>query len=265
MSRKKKKKPQITLIPDNTSFYVRNNSTHKHKNGPSPIEIVKEILCGSPKDNPKPLTLRVCVRRFFIVLDNLIAAVLLFYFFTWMKFYSNGAETSFDVIIDDMTTLCVNNVVGFFILLGVTWRELYYSDSLPCMINLTYKLPYQMFVMLVFGLSAGYFAYWLRMFVAYCFDIDAMFKPIGDEECHQNPMDFLPYWAQEIRIVVFCGVTTIRKFFLDDIDMYNGDKIGWFEKKAPKAQPADAPKTTESVSGEEPKEEGCPCGDQRNL
>ena len=78
-------------------------------------------------------------------------------------------------------------------------------------------------------------------------------------------MDFLPYWAQEIRIVVFCGVTTIRKFFLDDIDMYNGDKIGWFEKKAPKAQTADAPKTTESVSGEEPKEEGCPCGDQRNL
>ena len=275
MSRKKKKDKShsVSIFSDTPSYFPKKSSSYSvfsgtgssHKDEPSPMEIIKEILCGRPKENPKPLTFWGGVRRSFIVLDNLIAAVLLFYFLTWIKFYSNGEDTSFDVIIGDMTMLCWNNVVAFIIFLGITWRRLYYSDSFPCLKNLTYKWPYNFFYTSIIAASAIYFIYWLRMFVASGFDIDAMFIPYGDEERYQNPVDFLPYWAQEIRIVVFCGVTTIRKCFLEDVDKHYGKKLGWFERKSSQAQKSDTQENHEPANGGEPKEEEYACGDQTNL
>ena len=62
--------------------------------------------------------------------------------------------------------------------------------------------------------------------------------------------DYLPFWAQEIRIVILGVVFMIRQFCLNDIDMKYGRKI--FEKKASKTQPAaDAQENNEQLNGEE--------------
>ncbi|MBR5374957.1 MAG: hypothetical protein IK131_09835, partial [Paludibacteraceae bacterium] len=183
------------------------------------VEFVKFLFYG-PEKSTKPLTFGVCLRRFFIVLDNLIAAALVFYVLTWIKFYSNGADTSFDVIIDDMLILCINNVQGFFLIILATWRWFCYSDSLPCLKNFTYLRPYVICVGLIAIFSFCYFMYWLRLLIACRFDIDAMSKPVLGKTFEEDHLfDYLPYWAQEIRIVILGFVFMIRRLMLNDVDM----------------------------------------------
>ena len=185
-----------------------------------PIEFVKFLLCGFKKENPKPLTFGVCLRRFFILLDNLIAAALLYYVFTWIKFYSNGADTSFDVVIADMSTLSIKNVLGYLLVIVATWRLLYYSDSLPCLKNFTYPMPYYICIGLAAILSFVYFLYWLRILMCHGFDIDSISQPIVSEAWDNIfVLDYLPYWAQEVRFVILSVVLVIRRFLLNDIDM----------------------------------------------
>lgn len=254
MSRKYKKKYQIVQNDKVPSSSVQGQTPDEGGVFHAIKSLVLLCLLGPEKENPKPLTLRVCVRRFFIVLDNLIAAALLYYVLTWIKFYTTGADTSFDVIIDDMTILCMNNVLGLLLIFSVTWRFLYDSDSLPCLENFLYKDKYELCLMVILGYSVGYLVYWLRLFLASGFDIDTMFIPRENLSWAQQPINYLPYWAQEIRIVIIGIVCMVRRCCLKDTVDRSGRKL--FEKKVPKVQTTDAPKTTESVSGEEPKEEG---------
>ncbi len=220
-------------IPDEPSPSMQNKK--KDEGGFWLVEFVKFLTCGPKKDNPKLLTSGVCLRRFFIVLDNLIAAALLYYVLTWIKFYSNGADTSFDVIIDDMSTLCLQNVVGYIMIIIATWRWLYDSDSLPCLKNFAYREPYNDCFLFILVMSVGYFLVWLRMLAGHGFDIDSISQPIGDEFWYKKIIcDYLPYWAQEIRIVIVCVVYTVRRSCLIDFDMKYGRKI--FEKKSSKLQ-----------------------------
>ena len=181
------------------------------------------------------------------MLDNLIAAALVFYVLTWIKFYSNGADTSFDVIVDDMTTLCFNNAAGFFFVLIVTWRWLYYSDSLPCLKNFTYPGPYVICVILIVVFSFLYFMARLKFLAIHGFDIDSISQPIRDESRINDCVeDYLPYWAQETRIVILSVVFMIRRLILNGIDMG-----GFFEKKSTKPQTTDAQENIEPQSGED--------------
>ncbi|MBR3518673.1 MAG: hypothetical protein IKN77_00950 [Paludibacteraceae bacterium] len=218
MSRKYKKTYQTTQNLGESSPSVQNKTSDEDLE--SPVGFVKFLLCGPKKENPKPLTFGVCLRRFFTVLDNLIAAALLYYVLTWIKFYSNGADTSFNVIIDDMSTLCYKNAIGLFFIIVATWRFLYYSDSLPCLKNFTYPMPYLYSIGLIVVLSLGNFAVWLRLLAAHGFDIDSISQPVGDETWYKdNVSDYLPFWAQEIRIVILGVVFMIRRFLLNDTDM----------------------------------------------
>ena len=185
-----------------------------------PIGIVEFLLCGPKKENPKPLTFGICLRRFFIVLDNVIAAALLYYVLTWIKFYSNGADTSFDVIIDDMSTLCLQNAMGLLLIIAATWRWLYYSDSLPCLKNFTYSGPYVICIILIALFSFIFFMARLKLLAIHGFDIDSISQPIGDESWFNDYVeDYLPLWAQEIRIVILSVVFMIRRLLLNDTDM----------------------------------------------
>ena len=219
--RKKSYQPPRNMPPRNP--YVSppsSQSEEKDKEGFWLVEFVKFLTCGPSKDNPKPLTFGVFLRRFFIVLDNLIAAVLVFYLLTWIKFYSNGADTSFDVIVDDMTTLCFNNAAGFFFVLVATWRWLYYSDSLPCLRNFTYRLPYGVCVIIIASISFLNFVAWLKLLAAHGFDIDSISQPVVDVPNYSDyAEDYLPLWAQEIRIVILSVVFMIRRLMLNDVDM----------------------------------------------
>ena len=233
MSRKYKKTYQTTQNLGESSPSVQNKTSDEDLE--SPVGFVKFLLCGPKKENPKPLTFGVCLRRFFIVVDNLIAAALLYYVFTWIKFYSNGADTSFDVVIADMSTLCLQNVVGYIMIIIATWRWLYDSDSLPCLKNFAYREPYNDCFLFILVMSVGYFLVWLRMLAGHGFDIDSISQPIGDEFWYKKIIcDYLPYWAQEIRIVIVCVVYTVRRSCLIDFDMKYGRKI--FEKKSSKLQ-----------------------------
>ena len=205
-------------ISEESSPSVQSNA--KDEDEFSPLDLVKYLVCGPEKDNPKPLTFGVCLRRFFIVLDNLIAAALLYYVFTWIKFYSNGADTSFDVIFADMSTLSIKNVLGYLLVIVATWRWLYDSDSLPCLKNLTHSEPYDVCGYIIAATSLGYFFYWLRLLMSHGFDIDSISQP--PEEGSWDDIficDFLPYWAQEIRIVILGVVFTIRHLILIDTEL----------------------------------------------
>ena len=212
------------------------------------VNVVKFLLCGPPKDNPKSLTFGVCLRRFFIVLDNLIAAALLFYVLTWIKFYSNGADTSFDVVIDDMSTLCFGNIVGLLLIVSATWRWLYYSDSLPCLKNFTYLGPYVVCGIFIVAFSFLNFVAWLKLLAAHGFDIDSISRPVVDVPNYSDYADdYLPLWAQEIRIVMLSVVFMIRRLILNDIDMGK-----YYRKMFPKPQQTtDAQENIEPQSGEE--------------
>ena len=217
--RKKSYQPPRNMPPRNP--YVSppsSQSEAKDKEGFWLVEFVKFLTCGPSKDNPKPLTFGICLRRFFIVLDNLIAAALVFYLLTWIKFYSNGADTSFDVVIADMSILSLNNALGLFLIMTVTWRWLYYSDSLPCLKNFTYIGPYVACVVFIALISFGYFINWLKLLMCHGFDIDAMSQPLkGIPAYYQD--DYLPFWAQEIRIAILGVVFMIRRLLLNDVDM----------------------------------------------
>ena len=229
--RKKSYQPPRNMPPRNP-FVPSPPGHYKGKEDESFVGIVKFLFLG-PKENSKPLTFGVFLRRFFIVLDNLIAAALLFYLLTWIKFYSNGADTSFDVIVDDMTTLCFANVVGYYFVILGTWRWLYYSDSLPCLRNFTYRDPYIGFLIFVGVASLGQSMVWIVTFICSGFDLDVMSQP--------NPknFDYLPYWAQEIRVVILLVVVMIRRFLLHDTDMKYGRKL--FERTPSQSQqPTDA-------------------------
>ncbi len=228
--RKKSYQPPRNMPPRNP-FVPSPPGHYKGKEDESFVGIVKILFCG-PKENPKPLTFGVFLRRFFIVLDNLIAAVLVFYLLTWIKFYSNGADTSFDVIVDDMTTLCFNNAAGFFFVLIVTWRWLYYSDSLPCLRNFTYRLPYGVCAVFVVSASLWHFMCWLSMLMSCGFDLDAMTQP--PEWVKHKYYDYLPYWAQVVRSVILGVVFMIRRLMFNDIDMEYGRKL--FERNPSKSQ-----------------------------
>ena len=198
--------------------YKNTNQTTDENLGP--IGFVKVLLCGPQKDNPKPLTFGVCMRRFFIVLDNLIAAALLYYVFTWIKFYSNGTDTSFGVVIDDMSTLCVKNAIGLLLIIAATWRWLYYNDSLPCLKNFTYPGPYVICVILIAVFSLFNLGVWLRLLMSHGFDIDSISQPVGGiPNYNDHVFDYLPFWAQEIRIVILSVIFMIRRLILNDIDM----------------------------------------------
>ena len=228
--RKNNYQPPKNLPPRNP-FVPSPPGHYKGKEDESFVGGVKFLFCG-PKENPEPLTFGVFLRRFFIVLDNLIAAALLYYVLTWIKFYSNGADTSFDVIIDDMTTLCFNNAEGFFFVLIVTWRWLYYSDSLPCLRNFTYRLPYGVCAVFVVSASLWHFMCWLSMLMSCGFDLDAMTQP--PEWVKHKYYDYLPYWAQVVRSVILGVVFMIRRLMFNDIDMEYGRKL--FERNPSKSQ-----------------------------
>ncbi len=218
MSRKDKKTYQTVQNSDESSPSVQNKIKDEDKSGL--WGVMTFLLCGPEKDNPRPLTFGVCLRRFFIVLDNLIAAALLYYVLTWIKFYSNGADTSFDVIIDDMSTLCLQNVVGYIMIIIATWRWLYYSDSLPCLKNFTYSRPYVICIILIALFSFIFFMARLKLLAIHGFDIDSISQPVGDETWYKdNVPDYLPFWAQEIRIVILSVVFMIRRLLLNDTDM----------------------------------------------
>ena len=205
-------------ISDEPSPSVQNKTNDEDWD--SPIGLVEFLLCGSKKENPKPLSFGVCLRRFFIVVDNLIAAALLYYVLTWIKFYSNGADTSFNVVIDDMSTLCFNNVVGLLLIVAATWRWLYDSDSLPCLKNFTHLEPYVICVIIIAAFSFFNFLAWLKMLAAHGFDIDSISQPIkGIPNYDDYVYDYLPLWAQEIRIVILGVVFTIRRLFLNDTEL----------------------------------------------
>jgi len=232
-------------ISDEPSSSVQNKTSDEDWD--SPIGLVEFLLCGPKKENPKPLTFGVCLRRFFIVLDNLIAAALLYYVLTWIKFYSNGADTSFDVIFADMSTLSIKNVLGYLLVIVATWRWLYDSDSLPCLKNFTYPEPYVICVILIVVFSFLYFMARLKFLAIHGFDIDSISQPIRDESRINDCVeDYLPYWAQETRIVILSVVFMIRRLILNGIDMG-----GFFEKKSPKQQTTDAQENIEPQSGEE--------------
>ena len=216
--RKKSYQPPRNMPPRNP-FVPSPPGHYKGKEDESFVGIVKILFCG-PKENPKPLTFGVSLRRFFIVLDNLIAAALLYYVFTWIKFYSYGADTSFDVIFADMSTLSIKNVLGYLLVIVATWRWLYDSDSLPCLKNLTHSEPYDVCGYIIAATSLGYFFYWLRLLMSHGFDIDSISQP--PEEGSWDDIficDFLPYWAQEIRIVILGVVFTIRHLILIDTEL----------------------------------------------
>ena len=235
-------------ISDEPSPSVQNKTSDEDLE--SPVGFVKFLLCGPKKENPKPLTFGVCLRRFFTVLDNLIAAALVFYVLTWIKFYSNGADTSFDVIIDDMSTLCFGNIVGLLLLVATTWRFLYYSDSLPCLKNFTYPEPYVICFILIAVFSLFNLGVWLRLLMSHGFDIDSLSQPVGDETWYKdNVSDYLPFWAQEIRIVILGIVFMIRRLLLNDIDMEYGNLFEW--KSSKPQQTTDAQEDIEPQSGEE--------------
>ena len=232
-------------IPDEPSPSVQ--SKIKDEDKFDLVNVVKVLLCGPQKENPKPLTFGICLRRFFIVLDNLIAAALLYYVLTWIKFYSNGADTSFNVVIEDMSVLCLDNIIGFLLIIVATWRWLYYSDSLPCLKNFTYPGPYVICVILIVVFSFLYFMARLKFLAIHGFDIDSISQPIRDESrINDCAEDYLPYWAQETRIVILSVVFMIRRLILNGIDMG-----GFFEKKSPKPQTTDAQENIEPQSGEE--------------
>lgn len=241
------KPPRVTYVPPSPSpapsASVENGTKEEDEFGV--LDFVKCIFCGPPKDNPKPLTFGICLRRFFIVLDNLIAAAVVYYVLTWIKFYSNGADTSFDVIVDDMSILCVNNALGLFLILCATWRWLNDSDSLPRLRNFTYQEPYAIGFMVFFTLSVNYLAYWLRLllalgllklitFLGISVDVDVDIRSIYEYAQNKNNTwynklpDYLPYWAQEVRIVILCVVFMIRRIILKDTDT---DDFRIFEKK----------------------------------
>ena len=205
-------------IPNESSPSVQNKKNKEKDLGL--VRFVEFLTCGPKKDNPKLLTSGVCLRRFFIVLDNLIAAALVFYVLTWIKFYSNGADTSFDLIIDDMTTLCFNNAAGFFFVLTATWRWLYYSDSLPFLKNFTNPRPYVYCVIIIASISFLNFVAWLKLLAAHGFDIDSISQPVVDVPNYSvYGEDYLPLWAQEIRIVILSVVFMIRRLMLNDVDV----------------------------------------------
>ena len=207
-------------LPPRISEESTSSVQSKKEESDGPIEVIKFLLCGPKKDNPKPLTFGVCLRRFFIVLDNLIAAALLYYVFTWIKFYSNGADTSFDVIFADMSTLSIKNVLGYLLVIVATWRFLYYSDSLPCLKNFTYPTVYAICVFIIVGSSLAHFLYWLRILMCHGFDIDSISQPIVNETWDNTfVLDYLPYWAEEIRFVILSVVLVIRRILLYDIDI----------------------------------------------
>ena len=218
MSRKYKKTYQTTQNPNEPSPSVQSNA--KDEDEFSPLDLVKYLVCGPEKDNPKPLTFGVCLRRFFTVLDNLIAAALVFYVLTWIKFYSNGADTSFDVVIGDMSTLSFKNAVGLLLIIAATWRWLCYGDSLPCLKNFTYPMPYVFCVVFIVGFSFFNLIVWLRLLAAHGFDIDSISQPVGGiPNYNDHVFDYLPFWAQEIRIVILSVVFMIRRLLLNDTDM----------------------------------------------
>ncbi|MBR5374702.1 MAG: hypothetical protein IK131_08550 [Paludibacteraceae bacterium] len=251
--RKKKRKnnyqPPRNMPPRNP--YVPSSSTQSKTDDEdleSPIGFVKFLLFGHKKENPRPLTFGICLRRFFIVLDNLIAAALLFYLLTWIKFYSNGADTSSVVIIDDMSTLCLENVLGALLVIIVTWRWLYDNDSLPCLKNFTYRDPYVDCATITAIFSFAYafveFMLWLR-FIWACGLMNLIMDLSGDTDSTstltwdnymRNMPDQLPLWAQEIRIVILGVVFLIRHLLLNDTDQKYGRKI--FERKSSETQQA---------------------------
>ena len=235
-------------IPNESSPSVQNKKNKEKDLGL--VRFVEFLLCGPKKDNPKPLSFGVCLRRFFIVLDNLIAAALIFYVFTWIKFYSNGADTSLGVVIDDMSTLCVKNAIGLLLIIAATWRWLYYSDSLPCLKNFTYPEPYVICFILIAVFSLFNLGVWLRLLMSHRFDIDSLSQPVGDASWYaDNVFDYLPMWAQEIRIVILGIVFMIRRLLLNDIDMEYGNLFEW--KSSKPQQTTDAQENIESQSVEE--------------
>ena len=81
-------------------------------------------------------------------------------------------------------------------------------------------MPYLYSIGLIVVLSLGNFAVWLRLLAAHGFDIDSISQPVGDETWYKdNVSDYLPFWAQEIRIVILGVVFMIRRFLLNDTDM----------------------------------------------
>ena len=235
-------------LPPRVSEESTSSVQSKKEESDGPIEVIKFLLCGPKKENPKPLTFGVCLRRFFIVLDNLIAAALLFYVLTWIKFYSNGADTSFDVIIDDMTTLSLNNALGIILIIVVTWRWLYDNDSLPCLKNFTYRDPYvdcatitaivsfvYAFVELMLWLRFLFVRGLIKLLTVFGVDTESV-ASLTWEDFMCNMPDLLPMWAQEIRIVILGVVFLIRHLLLNDTDQKYGRKI--FERESSETQQA---------------------------
>lgn len=172
---------------------------------------------------PKPLSPSVVLRRFFIVLDNLIAPAACYYFFVWMKRFYYGIDCSFDAVISDIFYDQDYGTIFilYFLLLVLFWRWLWYSDSSPYWRNFTdFTNLIVTLVMIVFFCLFLWIPYSKLLELGHFHVATSFVRERGFFHFEH----YVPFWIEAIRVFCVIFITYVRRCCMLNFDFSTRNK-----------------------------------------
>lgn len=209
----------------------RSISNHDEKEGPTNgVGIQSEhstlwddfkfcVFGPRKKDVPaESLTYRLTPRRVFVILDNLIAPAVCYYFFVWMKRFYYGVDCSFVAVVDDIfLDKDYGNILALYlVMLALFWRFLWYSDKKPHWSNFKQPACYG-FIAVV----SAFIVFFVWRDYSALVEAGRMqeFTTYNRQRGIFHFEHYVPLWIDIIRVICVVALFWGRRFLLQDVEV----------------------------------------------
>lgn len=171
------------------------------------------------KDVPaESLTYRLTPRRVFVILDNLIAPAVCYYFFVWMKRFYYGVDCSFVAVVDDIfLDKDYGNILALYlVMLALFWRFLWYSDKKPHWSNFKQPACYG-FIAVV----SAFIVFFVWRDYSALVEAGRMqeFTTYNRQRGIFHFEHYVPLWIDIIRVICVVALFWVRRFLLQDVEV----------------------------------------------
>ncbi|MBP5455443.1 MAG: hypothetical protein J6Y37_02995 [Paludibacteraceae bacterium] len=159
------------------------------------------------------ITYKLTLRRLFIILDNLIAPAVCYYFSVWMRRFYYGVDCSFSAVVDDIffDKDYGNILILYLVMLFLFWRPLWYSDKKPCWTNFKEPIPYALIL-----LSSAFIIFFVWRNYVNLIDAGRMqeYTYYNRERGIYHFEHYVPLWMDIIRVIGVVTICCVRRLFL---------------------------------------------------
>ena len=180
----------------------------------------KFFVFGSKKQGApaESLTYKLTPRRISIILDNLIAPAVCYYFSVWMRRLYYGVDCSFGAVVNDIfyDKDYGNIIILYLVMLFLFWRPLWYNDKKPYWTNFKQSGCY-----VLIALTSAFFIFFVWRDYANLIDAGRMqeFTSYNRQRGIFHFEHYVPLWIDIIRVIGIVSLFWVRRFLLQDVEV----------------------------------------------